>query len=959
MDAAEINHLVQRGLADVGRHELSGGDAVGTDAYPALRDARPALVDALRSADVDVRMAAGHALAFLVEHASETQGALDAALAAAQLPVERASMILAAARLRTTFERWRGVERPHPWRPVPLDPVAAREPNVVVKGALAIAQVWAMSPWGRKVSSDVGAALDALAGVACGPWGDGDLGRLASALRATAYVADPEPVREPADADDRGDDDLNDEERAVAEQVAAAIARAEAAMLARGHDRAGEDDEEEQHGEEQEEEDEDYGDEDYREDGDADFGDDEVDDPYSQDRPERQPPRVVLPGLRDVPWSELEHAYGRATGVPAMIDALSSPDPEDREWAIDALFASINHQGSVYSASKPAVPFLLALAARPDIEGRDGIVRLIAGLAVGDPRWWLVAELENAGTPALAAVSEGASILLPLLAEPDATLRGMTAHALSFVVPPEGSEAAVERALEVEHDRYTRSSLLLALGYISRRTKRSTARPLLERYLSDSCPLLAGSAAIAIAQIDGAQSAQPVRDALARTILEAPPVVGPWPWNGGDVAGFARIVRVSLLTVDDLLDECDGAIARSDTASAQDYATKALWLGFRDAKHGPDRPWLTAELDARQKRTLRTLIALAPDMSDSAFPTPVLPLSDEDAHAVGLPGSRVAAVARLLGDETGASERLVDIAGERWPVWLAIDTVAEGRLANRVLLAALADVPASEQIATLTDALDGPYSLSHSRRPWDYSNADAYERANDRASAFILTMAELVEGCSQAGLEFAQGLVDAQVPLGRNRDAIRALIGAIVLARAASRHGGELRDVCDALVVPLQAPASTYVAALRELFAHLSPARRERLLEELHLYTYQAYRDPRGEVRRWTNGRRWALLDLLPEETRVTEVLAALREWERHRGAGDDALAEPLGGITTSSQCHQPRPDEPFPRDQAIELLTGSGSRGRAVIMSALAAGDIADRALLDEALSRLDAAGA
>lgn len=920
MDAAEINHLVQRGLADVGRYELRGGDAVGTDAYPALRDARPALVDALRSADVDVRMAAGHALAFLVEHASETQGALDAALAAAELPVERASMILATARLRTTIETWRGAERPHPWRPVPLDPVATREPSVVVKGALAIAQMWAMSPWGRKVSWDVGAALDELAGMACGPWGGGDLGRLASALRATAYVADPEPMHEPDEADDRGEDDLGDE------------------------------DDEEDYG------DEDYGDEDYGEDGDADFGDDEVDDPYSQDRPDRRPPRVVLPGLRDVPWSELEHAYGRATGVPAMIDALSSPDPEDREWAIDALFASINHQGSVYSASEPAVPFLLALAARPDIEGRKGIVRLLAGLAVGDPRWWLVADLDSAGTPALAAVSAGASVLVQLLADPDAALRGMAAYALSFVVPPEGAEAAVERALEVEQDRYTRSSLLLALGYICRRTKRSTARPLLERYLGDSCPLLAGSAAIAIAQIDGAVSSQSVRDALARTIVEAPPVVGPWPWNAGDVAGFARIVRLSLMTVDDLLDECDGAIARSDTASAQDYATKALWLGFRDATHGPDRPWLTAELDSRQKRTLRALIALAPDMSDSAFPTPVLPLADEDAHAVGLPGSRVAAIARLLGDETGASERLVDIAGERWPVWLAIDTVAEGRLRNRVLLAALADVPASEQIAILTDALDGPYSLSYSRRPWDYSNDDAYELANDRASALILTMAELVEGCSQAGLDFAQGLVDTQVPLGRNRDAIRALIGALVLARAAAKRGTELAEPYDALVVPLQPPASTYVAALRELFAHLSPSRCARLLQELHLYTYQSYRDPRGEVRRWTNGRRWALLDLLPEETRVAEVLAALREWERHRGAGDDARAEPLGGITSSSQRHQPRPDEPFPRERAIELLAGTGSLGRAAIMTALASRDITDRALLEAALLTIDA---
>lgn len=80
----------------------------------------------------------------------------------------------------------------------------------------------------------------------------------------------------------------------------------------------------------------------------------------------------------------MEHAYGEARGVPDMIDALSSPDRDDREWGKQALAASINHQGSVYSASGRAVPFLVKLVERDDIEDRAWILELLAGIAVGE-----------------------------------------------------------------------------------------------------------------------------------------------------------------------------------------------------------------------------------------------------------------------------------------------------------------------------------------------------------------------------------------------------------------------------------------------------------------------------------------------------------------------------------------------------------------------------------------------
>ncbi|SOD25329.1 hypothetical protein SAMN05518800_1854 [Variovorax sp. YR752] len=58
-------------------------------------------------------------------------------------------------------------------------------------------------------------------------------------------------------------------------------------------------------------------------------------------------------------WNVLKHAYGGAADVPNLLDALSS-DAKDPVW--DELWGRVCHQGTVYSASAPVLPFLLAAA---------------------------------------------------------------------------------------------------------------------------------------------------------------------------------------------------------------------------------------------------------------------------------------------------------------------------------------------------------------------------------------------------------------------------------------------------------------------------------------------------------------------------------------------------------------------------------------------------------------------
>jgi hypothetical protein len=67
-------------------------------------------------------------------------------------------------------------------------------------------------------------------------------------------------------------------------------------------------------------------------------------------------------------WSELNHAYGAATDIPALLrqlDTLPEMNGEAEPWY--SFWNALAHQGDVYSASFAAVPHIIAaLASAPD-----------------------------------------------------------------------------------------------------------------------------------------------------------------------------------------------------------------------------------------------------------------------------------------------------------------------------------------------------------------------------------------------------------------------------------------------------------------------------------------------------------------------------------------------------------------------------------------------------------------
>ncbi len=93
----------------------------------------------------------------------------------------------------------------------------------------------------------------------------------------------------------------------------------------------------------------------------------------------------LLHGLDAVNWSELRHAYGPASDVPAMLRMLRSTDDAELDNSYYALYGTIFHQGSSYDSTAAAVPFLYALLDAKDTPRRESLQRLLLFLAVGNP----------------------------------------------------------------------------------------------------------------------------------------------------------------------------------------------------------------------------------------------------------------------------------------------------------------------------------------------------------------------------------------------------------------------------------------------------------------------------------------------------------------------------------------------------------------------------------------------
>ncbi|MDR2565424.1 MAG: hypothetical protein LBC97_05070 [Bifidobacteriaceae bacterium] len=144
-----------------------------------------------------------------------------------------------------------------------------------------------------------------------------------------------------------------------------------------------------------------------------------------------------------VDWSALKHAYGSAADVPEYL-AAAMTDPEE-VWE---LAGSILHQGSLYTATPVAMPFVARLALAPNCAGRIQALQVTSwfgqqvyeGVALTDTH-------SGQAGPAFdqrcrQAVRLCAAILAPLLNSVDPLLRGNAVHACQWLTEPDPAIAA-------------------------------------------------------------------------------------------------------------------------------------------------------------------------------------------------------------------------------------------------------------------------------------------------------------------------------------------------------------------------------------------------------------------------------------------------------------------------------------------------------------------------------------
>nr|BFE61152.1 hypothetical protein GCM10020063_056780 [Dactylosporangium thailandense] len=243
----------------------------------------------------------------------------------------------------------------------------------------------------------------------------------------------------------------------------------------------------------------------------------------------------MLTELDAVAWPELTHAYGEADDVPDLLRRLAAGDEE----ALHALYGNIWHQGTVYEATAPAVPFLIEVLDAPGADAA-GVLHLLASIAEGSsylevhehPRGAGEADEELAAelawvAAARSAVTAGRPVYVRLLsAAPSEDTRAAAAYTLAALdaAGPDAADddtAALRDRAAADPSPVVRAAAILALR----------ARGVLDaRGLADPEPLPRVVAAMAHL-LEGDPGPAGVLAADGPAVLRA---VGRLPWDSDD-----------------------------------------------------------------------------------------------------------------------------------------------------------------------------------------------------------------------------------------------------------------------------------------------------------------------------------------------------------------------------------------------------------------------------------------
>ncbi|KOV78054.1 hypothetical protein [Nocardia sp. NRRL S-836] len=373
-------------------------------------------------------------------------------------------------------------------------------------------------------------------------------------------------------------------------------------------------------------------------------------------------------GLHDVDWAALDDAYGTADQTPLFIEALTSDDEGDQNFGVYGLYSATTHQGSVYSASEAAIPFLAELVRRDN----GTALLFLARIAVGETHFVTRpddvgrATTEYAGAVAEFAADveamwertgdDNALRLLVLLGRKPEALPALTPDATADLCLAHGFLAARDNGVTPGAARRTDARV----DHVATARDLLTTSPSLHvRGAAAACLVYSGFAdADSLALLHHlAQGEYPVHDA----------------WTA-DLADLAAAAWTFGTTDDGLL-----AAAEDTRPTLHTRLLERMARQFRPSG-AVYRPLAPEELTAAQRTTLETALRSAPQTITSA---------DATYLGVDVPGT-VAAAQRLLGTATGELSRRTS----RGPLWFVLEDDLLAKDDRETALAALAEVDA-------------------------------------------------------------------------------------------------------------------------------------------------------------------------------------------------------------------------------------------------------------------------
>ncbi len=260
----------------------------------------------------------------------------------------------------------------------------------------------------------------------------------------------------------------------------------------------------------------------------------------------------MLNNLDNIPWGELEHAYGDASDVPSLIRSLLDQNPKIRSNTMRTLYSNVFHQGSRYPATPYVIPFLIELCESPDVFDRGELLSFWGSLITGyfsvqeRPSWSDGTMVFGFGDPEELDLNEpyskalyeiyqeslkGAELLFHLLQEDDIGIRVGAAWVLACLPTIADRSIPILRSqLLREESGWVRAAIAFTLGELG------DCASLGQLLVADNHDAVQCMAACQLARIAPKEN---LVDPLLRFIEQPIDGYGSIPGAGGDSAGDA------------------------------------------------------------------------------------------------------------------------------------------------------------------------------------------------------------------------------------------------------------------------------------------------------------------------------------------------------------------------------------------------------------------------------------